>query len=388
MWTDSRQGESQVGCSTHCEQIVVRAHVQPAIDSGEFRRRMALVGQRLHDAGVGAIYLADGGFGLADTFRWLARNDPRTPPVRPPVPGFGAHAGAPAWDCSFGEAYRSCFERAINGFGPPRIAVYRFEWSCENHHLGRADGAVRLIDQWLRTPLADHARILLWGHGEAGNVFALAVQLLSADRRWVQSFFEAAEPYYRLPWLGWTDVPVWERVRRFLERGNACFTHAIDVVTFGTFARYPWPEAHGKRLHFIYRRVKENRVPSPSPAPSARPQHRFPELRGDYVQEYGLIPLHRPSLFAWRARMAESRLARFLAHNGGQTAASAEGAAANDASSESWSGETVPVDYGSTDGQTTWSFAGHDLYTQLRWLLFHAEQVSSRFYRATGSRAA
>jgi hypothetical protein len=138
--------------------------------------------------------------------------------------------------------------------GPP---VRLFHWSSSNDHIGRADGAVRLIDEISRLRIRPHRRLLLWGHSHAGNVFALVTNLLAADELTRARFFHAARAYYRWPLFGCIDVAVWERVRRLLDRRrveNWC--PRLDFVTFGTPIRYGWDsDGYARLLHFICRSI-------------------------------------------------------------------------------------------------------------------------------------
>ena len=217
---------------------------------------------------------------------------------------------------NFTPEYARCFESSMRQPGEPTIPVRLFHWSSENHHIGRADGAVRLIDELAALDLPPGGRVLLWGHSHAGNVFALLTHLLAHDPEAAHQFFKAAEIYYRWPLLGCVDIPVWERVSRWLS-GNRTWPRldetSLDMVTFGTPIRYSWnPAGHARLLHFIYHR----------PAPG-RPHYlaAFPPklddvLRaadGDYVQQLGIAGTNvAPSLLAWRARVADRRLGRLL----------------------------------------------------------------------------
>lgn len=283
--------------------------------------------------------------------------------------------------------YARCFESAINADGQTRIPVWRFHWSSENNHIGRADGAVRLIDELTALGLEPGRRVLLWGHSHAGNVFALATNLLAGNREAVAEFFQAAEIYYRWPLVGCVDIPVWNRVREALEGPQSPLAGvALDIVTFGTPIRYGWDSGgYSRLLHFINHRpaegVPEYRAPFP-----VKLDRVFSAADGDYVQQLGIAGTNvAPSLFAWRARLADQRLDRLLQADpppGGVVERFQAGAIVPD------EGTTLLVDYGRSGENIAQHFAGHAVYTRPEWMLFHAEEVARQFYGEGVTRAA
>ncbi len=211
--------------------------------------------------------------------------------------------------------FAELFEQAINqGLSEPRISVRRFNWSSENNHIGRADGAVRLIDELTNLQLPPGQRVLLWGHSHAGNVFALMTNLLGSDHAARQEFFEAAQVYYCWPLVGCVDIPIWRRVREMLLTGdNPLRETPLDIVTFGTPIRYGWDEAGFSRLmHFINHRPAEGRPPYLAPFPPVL-ERVLDAVDGDYVQQFGIAGTNfMPSLFSWRSWWADRSLNRLL----------------------------------------------------------------------------
>lgn len=282
---------------------------------------------------------------------------------------------------NFTPEYARCFESSMRQPGEPTIPVRLFHWSSENHHIGRADGAVRLIDELASLRVSPGGRVLLWGHSHAGNIFALLTHLLAHDPEAARQFFKAAEIYYRWPLLRCVDIPVWDRVARWLcghAVGPRLDDVALDMVTFGTPIRYGWnADGYSRLLHFIHHR--------PSPG---RPHYlaAFPPklddvLRaadGDYVQQLGIAGTNvAPSLFAWRARVADRRLGRLLQDQfprSGPAEPFHAGAIVPDA------GTTLLVDYGLPQCGIARHHAGHAVYAYKKWMLFHAEEVARRFY--------
>ena len=98
---------------------------------------------------------------------------------------------------------------------------------------------------------------------------------------------------------------------------------------------------------------------------------------GDYVQQLGIAGTNVvPSLFAWRARLADRRLDRLV--QAGLPEGRAERFQAGAIVPEE--GTTLLVDYGRPQGSITQHQAGHAVYTRKEWLLFHAEEVARRLY--------
>ncbi len=117
---------------------------------------MRRVGERLRAAHVAAIYLAHGTFVGGDSLglllwlrRWLpALAESAEQRVKSLVDDLMDDLG------NWSPDYARRLEQAINVEGQPHIAVRRFVWSGENHHLGRADGAVRLLHELLRAAVS------------------------------------------------------------------------------------------------------------------------------------------------------------------------------------------------------------------------------------------
>lgn len=360
---------------------LVTPGAHPPVGSEEFDRRMDAVGRALSESGVSAVYLAHGTFVGGDTlgiFAGLGR-------VFPSIGALAPRLVKRLVDRLTGELgnytgeFAQCFETAINRPDRPHIPVRRFPWSGENHHLGRADGAVRLIEELAARREEHGGRILLWGHSHAGNIFALASHLLSGDRRAIDAFFEAAEIYYTWPVFNCVDIPVWARMRQLLVSNPAPLgSSVLDMVTFGTPIRYGWNAAgHGKLLHFVNRRPAE-RLPEYRAVFPPRLDDVMMAADGDYVQQLGIAGTNfPPSVLAWRSRLADRRLHALFERGlpaAKQRERFAAGAIVPDA------GTTLLVDYGPLDGGLARHMAGHALYTSRQWLLFHAEQTVRHFY--------
>lgn len=350
---------------------------------------MQKVGASLRAAGVGAVYLVQGPLVLADVLGTLGRMARAFPAARPALKQVIGRTMSQR-DAALGhytEAFARSFEAALEVPQSPRIPVRLFEWSGENHHLGRADGAVRLIDTLARLESDSPRRVLLWGHGHAGNLFALMTNLLAGDRESVERFFDAAAIYYRWPGVGCVDVPLWQRVREFLTRRERLPNDVLlDVVTFGTPVRYGWDSGgYARLLHFInhwpVEGLPEYRAPFPLDVEKV-----ISAAEGDYLQQLGIAGTDvSPGVFAWRARLADRGLKRMLEANLRQRSLAQRLEAGAIVPDE---GTTLLVDYDLPEGSITEHLAGHAVYTSKEWLLFHAEEVARRFYEADVRKAA
>lgn len=161
---------------------------------------------------------------------------------------------------NFTNAYVESFRKAINRNVSPPIVCIRELWSCENHHLGRAIAVCTLLDR-LRGLCGEHKwgandRILVQAHGHAGQVLALASNLLfpgsSSSRR---KLIELLTAYAQQTNNSETPAVV-QRIEPLLPAGILLNGTALDVVTFGTPVRYGWERASlGKLLHVVNHRV-------------------------------------------------------------------------------------------------------------------------------------
>ena len=217
----------------------------------------------------------------------------------------------------------------------------------------------------------------MWGHSHAGNVFAIATNLLAADAEQRESFFAAGRCYYRQRWFGGLSKPVWDRVRQLLELPrDSRGLPQLDLVTFGTPIRYGWDtDGYAKLLHFVYHRprsgVAEHRTALPRSIEDV-----LHATDGDYVQQFGIAGTNlMPAGVALRSWLADLRLARLLQ----------PGLRRRDLPSRLKTGQRIP-DEGETllveypDSPAARQLAGHGIYTRLTWLPFHAAEVARRFY--------
>lgn len=354
----------------------------PAIvDSDEFRQRMRLVGERLRAAGVVAIYLIHGTFVGTDALGLiedLSRFAPQAAAplrrlVKRTMDGLYREAG------NYTEEYARLFESSLCGNSGSSIPVRLFNWTSENHHLGRARAAVRLIDELSRLPLSSDQRVMLWGHSHGGNVLALVSNLLVAESKLRDEFFAAGRLYHGGAQGETSDAPTWVRVHELLDRGALPFSgENLDLVTFGTPIRYGWDTTgYSRLLHFIHHRpipeIPDYRTHFP---PTVR--HLLRASGGDYVQHVGIAGTNSlPHLLAWQTWRADRRFNRLLQSGIRARTLRARLRLGQRVPDE---GTTLLVDYGLQREPIARHLAGHAVYTHSAWMLFHAEEVARRFY--------
>jgi hypothetical protein len=350
---------------------------------------MRRAGRAFRAAGVTEIYLVHGTFVGPDALGVLAELGRIYPSasqsVRRVIEGLMHKLTGDVGN--YDGAYAQLFQRTINEPGQPKIPVRLFHWSSENHHVGRADGAVRLIDELSSLGRRRARRVLLWGHSHAGNVFALMTNLLAGDRDAVAEFFDATEVYYRWPIVRCVDVPVWKHVRDMLTcQRRLPLDVTLDIVTFGTPIRYGWDSGgYSRLLHFINHRPAKG-LPEYRAVFPPKLEHVLNASDGDYVQQLGIAGTNvMPSLFAWRTWLADRRLHRLLRPKDAAGSPLERFRAGAIVPEE---GTTLLVDYGRPEGGIAEHHAGHAVYTRCKWLLFHAEEVAKRFYQTGASKAA
>lgn len=367
----------------------LRPRSGPAFGSSEFKRRLKQLGDKLKAAQVGAIFFVHGSFAALDSLNVLSALARRYHPARGSlrrltqqlIDGDVHDAG------HYTQSYAEAWETALRGEDQPMLRLV--SWSSENHHLGRADAAVRLIGDLAALDLPAGKRVVFWGHGHAGNVFAMMSQLLSADAHSVRHFFDASRIYYRWPVMPLVDIPLWRGVRHLLLAERQLIANRpCDWVTFGTPIRYGWNlRGDDSLLHFIYHQPH-----------AARPAHlaAFPSavddvLRGaggDYLQQVGIAGTDTPpSPLMWRSWLANRRLGQLLepeSPGDELTHRLHVGARVPDC------GTTLLVDYSASDETAVQHLAGHAVYTRPEWLLFHAERLVQHVKQdtAAGIRAA
>lgn len=268
--------------------------------------------------------------------------------------------------------------------GERLIPVRLFHWSSENHHVGRANGAVQLLLELIRSTFAERDHVLLVGHSHGGNVLALLTNLIGGDCETRRLFFDAARSYYYLRILRADDFPDWEKLYQLACETDGALLPGVhcDMATMGTPVRYGWETSgYHHLIHFIHHR----------PAPGL-PEHQamFPQKTqdiwqatyGDFIQQVGIAGTNlAPPLWAWRTFRAEIRLGRLFQTHGSAADLLTRLRLGIRTHAD---GENLLVDYGPSAGTPAQHVFGHAVYTRKEWMLFHAEQIAQRMYEAPG----
>lgn len=342
---------------------------------------MQRVGESMRAARVAAIYLVHGTFIGPDALGLLADLSRISPSVadalrrwnKQLIDGLAGEVG------NFTRGYAERFERLLSADGEPPIPVRLWHWSSENHHLGRADGAVRLLDHLVAQRFPTGSRVLLWGHSHSGNVFALATNLIGSDLAARRQFFACCRSFYHCPLRGMDDLPEWTRMREYLcEQEDVLPNLSLDIATLGTPIRYGWDtNGYGQLLHFVNHRPVAGQPPYRAPFPPTT-DDVLSAAHGDLVHQIGIAGTNIPPPFwAGRAWWADVRLRRLLQRHCHATHLLRHLALGMRAHDE---GENLLVDYGPEPGNLTHHLFGHAVYTRREWMLFHAEEIARRFY--------
>jgi hypothetical protein len=278
----------------------------------------------------------------------------------------------------YSDGYVQAFQQWLRD--EPSIGVQRFMWSGENYHLGRADAAIRLLELLLAAAQQGCLHSLLWGHSHAGNVLALATNLLGSSPQIVQRFFAACRPLFWSSHVSPLDRQRWQHVQQLLQQRDLIAGLCLEIVTFGTPVRYGW-ETSGYRqlLHIVHHR----------PAPGL-PEYRasFPftwddvstARQGDYVQQLGIAGTDfLPATLSWRAVVAERNLRRLLQDGLRRRDTLQRLGLGVRVANE---GQTLLVDYPDDATHCRQRLLGHAIYTSPDWLPYHLQQVVTRFYGA------
>ena len=351
-------------------------------DPVEWNERTSVLRQRLQAAGVTTVYLVNGTFGGDDPnglWASLDRLAPRFTQRRRQatirlVDAIAGEAG------NFTSGYANSMQRGLQENLGRGLQVERLYWSGENHHLGRATGAMQLLDHLMDRDWKDGQRVLFLAQSHGGNVLALVSSLLSGDTAWRQKFLTAADVFAR---SGDPDAahPVWRRVRDRLEAGDLPFRgKQLDFVTLGTPITYPFESAgHGNVLHLINHHPRSDRPRDRTAVPrSLSDVTRGAD--GDYVHQIGMNGSNfAPLLLCWRQVLANRRLRDLL---GGQRAWRSYFARLRAGVRVRNDGNTRLIDYGPATSRRIHHVLGHGVYCHRRFWVPQLEQIVAAMYES------
>lgn len=181
---------------------------------------------------------------------------------------------------NYTDEFRDRFQNLVGD--DPLIELLQPTWSGQNHHLARADLAVRLLCRLADLQPAPDQRVLLWGHSHAGNAFAILTNLLANERSSVQRFFTAAG----------TQGPHWARAREIL--ANSATPHpwaaSVLIAAFATPVRYGWDlTGCASLLHILHHCCDEDHSITTKPLfPAYSVTDLVTARYGDWVQAFGI----------------------------------------------------------------------------------------------------
>ena len=194
--------------------------------------------------------------------------------------------------------YRDAFQQLVGG--DPMVRLLQPAWTGQNHHLARADLAIRLLCQLDDMQPPREETVLFWGHSHAGNAFAILSNLLANDRGAVANFFAAA---------GHRNEGHWATARQILQSAPSPHPWAKSVVfvAFGTPVRYGWDtDGYRDLLHVLHHRKNNNG--DDFLAQPMFPAHSLKDMLtaeyGDWVQAFAIAGTDVPpptSMQAYRA---------------------------------------------------------------------------------------
>lgn len=182
---------------------------------------------------------------------------------------------------NYDAAFRDRFQQLVGD--DPVVQLMDPTWSGQNHHLARADLAVRLLCQLDEINPANGESVLLWGHSHAGNGFAILSNLLANERESVGNFFDAAAQ----------TLPHWERAKEILtsEPSPHPLARRGRIAAFGTPVRYGWDHNGCKDLIHVLHHRDTSGDKSITTKPLYLPHSvndMFSAKFGDWIQAFGI----------------------------------------------------------------------------------------------------
>jgi hypothetical protein len=357
----------------HAPYEVVRPGAPASEHSTEFADSLRRLGQQLWQARVRTIVLVHGTFLGADLTGLIAQIERYAPQFARSLRDWEKNAVDSIMGdlANYTDHFAARLDAGINASLTNRIRVLRFTWSSENHHLGRADGAVRLLSELIALQPAPSDRLLLCGHSHGGNVLAILTHLLHGTSELRHRFFQATRLYYQRPFRRVIDLPVWPELADRLEHDPPAWRP--DIVTFGTPIRYGWETAgYRSLLHFVNHRLHADKPAYLAPFPPSLDQLARGSA-GDMIQQIGVAGTNFPvNICSWRDWVVEARLHRLMQYGDRRRNAWERLKLGTRVAAE---GKTLLVDYYEGDPASAQLLAGHAVYTKLIWLPFHLQQI-------------
>ncbi|MEO8324447.1 MAG: hypothetical protein ABI618_01255 [Nitrospirota bacterium] len=185
-------------------------------------------------------------------------------PIHPPVANDEAtHKGLDVLAQeigNFSSSYVRKFELALTQGIDQSIPCGRYVWSSINHHVGRVEAAMHLLlylQKWgSELGLTKDDRLLIVGHGHAGQVLALLSNILARGESEMRGrVFELLAKYWEACPSEDRSVAQLEHMYGLVMDQTVLNGATVDVVTLGTPIRYGWDtDGVGHLLHFVNHR--------------------------------------------------------------------------------------------------------------------------------------
>ncbi|PJA80444.1 MAG: hypothetical protein CO149_01050 [Nitrospirae bacterium CG_4_9_14_3_um_filter_51_5] len=162
---------------------------------------------------------------------------------------------------NFTSSYVWKFEQALSQGSGQKISCGRYVWSSMNHHVGRVEAAIDLLlylQKWgSGLALTKEDRLLIVGHGHAGQVLALLSNILTrGESEGRGRVFEILAKYWQAYPSVDRSTEQLEHLYRLVMDQTVLEGATVDVVTLGTPVRYGWDtDGVGHLLHFVNHRV-------------------------------------------------------------------------------------------------------------------------------------
>lgn len=207
---------------------------------------------------------------------------------------------------NFHPSFRERFQQLVGS--DPVVELPEVTWSSQNHHLARADLAVRLLVKLQELAPQRDERILLWGHSHAGNAFALLTNLLANHRDSVKEFFASVGPQTESHW--------WEAQALLASSPSPLpLAQSVCIAAFGTPVRYGWDTSGCRTLVHVlhHREVDPERPCRTAPLfPPHNPADVLAARYGDWVQAFAVAGTDTTTI---PSAAANERLGAFLERN-------------------------------------------------------------------------
>ena len=161
---------------------------------------------------------------------------------------------------NFSDAYIKEFTRAVNRDPSTKLLCDRYLWSSVNHHLGRVEAAlgfIQFLQEWgEQLGLQPGNRILIQGHGHAGQVLALVSNFISnTETPNRQAIFQILAGHYDRLKKNDETIENLDRIYQLLTTQTFLNEAALDMVTLGTSVRYGWETSRvDNLLHIVNHR--------------------------------------------------------------------------------------------------------------------------------------